>query len=46
MQMELGLTFNSAPRLQILSWRLPRVGFGYRLAGDFSGWRLVVGAPF
>jgi len=45
-QMELGLTFNTAPRLQIRSWRLPRLGFGYRIAGDFSGWRLVVGAPF
>lgn len=46
MQMELGVTFNTEPRPRIGRWRWPRLGFGYRLAGDFSGWRIVVGAPF
>lgn len=46
MQLELGVTFNTDPRPRIARWRWPRVGFGYRMAGDFSGWRIVVGAPF
>jgi hypothetical protein len=45
-QLELGVTFNTEPRPRIGSWRWPRLGFGYRVAGDFSGWRIVVGAPF
>jgi hypothetical protein len=45
-QLEMGLTFNTEPRPRIGPWRWPRLGFGYRLAGDFSGWRIVVGAPF
>jgi hypothetical protein len=46
MQLELGVTFNTEPRPRIGRWRWPRLGFGYRLAGDFSGWRIVFGAPF
>lgn len=46
MQVELGVTFNTEPRPRIGSWRWPRLGFGYRMAGDFSGWRIVFGAPF
>lgn len=46
MQIELGVTFNTEPRPRIGRWRWPRLGFGYRLAGDFSGWRIVFGAPF
>lgn len=45
-QLELGITVNTDPRPTIGSWRWPRLGFGYRVAGDFSGWRLVIGAPF
>lgn len=45
-QVELGITVNADPRPRIGSWRWPRLGFGYRVAGDFSGWRIVVGAPF
>jgi hypothetical protein len=45
-QLEFGVTFNAEPRPRIGSWRWPRLGFGYRIAGDFSGWRIVVGAPF
>lgn len=45
-QAEFGVTFASQPRLKI--WRLdvPRIGFGYRLAGELSSWRLVLGEPF
>ncbi len=45
-QLEAGVTFNGDPRPQIGSWRWPRLGFGYRFAGEFSGWRIVIGAPF
>lgn len=45
-QMELGFTLNAEPRPRIGRWRWPRLGFGYRAAGEFSGWRIVVGAPF
>jgi hypothetical protein len=45
-QLELGFTLNTEPRPRIGRWRWPRLGFGYRAAGEFSGWRIVVGAPF
>lgn len=45
-QLEAGITLNGDPRPQIGSWRWPRLGFGYRFAGEFSGWRIVIGAPF
>ncbi len=45
-QLEVGLTLNIEPRPQLGPLRWPRLGFGYRFAGDFSGWRIVVGAPF
>jgi hypothetical protein len=45
-QLEAGITLNADPRPQIRSWRWPRLGFGYRFAGEFSGWRIVIGAPF
>lgn len=45
-QLELGVTVNTEPRPRIGRWRWPRLGFGYRVAGEFSGWRIVVGAPF
>lgn len=45
-QLELGLTFATRPRFKIWKFNAPRLGFGYRLAGDLSAWRLVFGAPF
>lgn len=45
-QAEFGITFASRPRLKIWRFDAPRLGFGYRLAGDLSAWRLVFGAPF
>lgn len=45
-QLELGFTLNGEPRPQLGPLRWPRLGFGYRFAGEFSGWRIVIGAPF
>jgi hypothetical protein len=45
-QAEAGITFNTDPRFEIGAIRWPRLGLGYRYAGDFSGWRIVIGAPF
>jgi hypothetical protein len=45
-QLEVGFTLNTDPRVKIGPLRWPRLGLGYRMAGDFSGWRIVFGAPF
>ena len=45
-QAEFGITFATRPRLKIWRFDAPRLGFGYRLAGELSAWRLVIGAPF
>ena len=46
LQMELGMTIATRPRLKIWKFDAPRLGVGYRFAGDLSAWRLVFGAPF
>ena len=46
MQAEFGFTFASRPRVKIWRFDLPRLGFGYRLAGELSAWRFVIGVPF
>ncbi len=45
-QLEAGITFNADPRPQLGFLHWPRLGIGYRFAGDFSGWHIVLGAPF
>lgn len=45
-QFEAGFTFATRPRVKIWRWDAPRLGFGYRLAGEISGWRIVFGVPF
>jgi hypothetical protein len=45
-QVELGITLSSRPRFKIWRFDTPRVGFGYRMAGDLSAWRIVLGVPF
>jgi hypothetical protein len=45
-QAEFGITFASRPRLKIWRFDAPRLGFGYRIAGPLSSWRLVIGTPF
>jgi hypothetical protein len=45
-QAEFGFTLASRPRLKIWKFDAPRLGFGYRVAGELSAWRFVIGAPF
>ncbi len=45
-QFEAGVTFNGLPRPKLGPLNWPRLGVGYRFAGQFSGWRIVLGAPF
>jgi hypothetical protein len=46
LQAEFGFTFASRPRIKVWRFDLPRLGFGYRLAGELSAWRFVIGVPF
>jgi len=45
-QAEFGFTFATAPRFKIWRFDAPRLGFGYRIAGQLSAWRFVIGEPF
>ena len=45
-QMEPGLSFSLEPRPARLGIPLPALGISYRIAGELSGWRLAIGAPF
>jgi hypothetical protein len=45
-QAEFGFTLATRPRFVIWRWDAPRLGFGYRLAGELSSWRFVIGKPF
>ena len=45
-QSEFGFTLATKPRFRIWRWDVPRLGFGYRLAGELSSWRFVIGKPF
>jgi hypothetical protein len=45
-QAEFGCTLATRPRFKIWRWDVPRLGFGYRLAGELSSWRFVIGTPF
>jgi len=45
-QFELGITLASRPRVKIWKFDAPRLGLGYRVAGELSAWRVVIGAPF
>ena len=45
-QFEFGFTFASRPRVKIWKFDAPRLGLGYRVAGELSAWRVVIGAPF
>jgi hypothetical protein len=46
LQAEFGFTFSTRPRYRIWRFDAPRLGFGYRLAGELSAWRFVIGVPF
>jgi hypothetical protein len=45
-QAEFGITVATRPRIKLWRFDAPRIGFGYRLAGDLSGFRIVLGVPF
>jgi hypothetical protein len=45
-QAEFGFTFATRPRYRVWKFNFPRLGFGYRLAGELSAWRFVIGEPF
>jgi hypothetical protein len=46
LQFEGGLMFGVNPMYKVWGVTLPRLGIGYRAAGELSGWRLVLGDPF
>jgi hypothetical protein len=45
-QAEFGITLATRPRLRLGRFPAPRLGMGYRIAGELSAWRLVLGVPF
>jgi len=45
LQMEIGVMVGLVPMPEVYGIKLPRLGLGYHFAGDFSGWRFVIGGP-
>jgi len=45
-QAEFGFTISTRPPFKIWRWDAPRLGVGYRLAGDLSSWHFLIGMPF
>jgi hypothetical protein len=45
-QFESGVLLDTRPGLKFLRMPLPQIGLSYRFAGDLSGLRFVIGAPF
>jgi hypothetical protein len=46
LQAEFGFTFNTRPAYRLWRFDAPRLGFGYRLAGELSAWHFLIGKPF
>jgi hypothetical protein len=46
LQLEAGVMFGTRPAIKVWKFDLPRIGLGYRVAGELSGWRIVFGDPF
>jgi hypothetical protein len=46
LQFEPGFMIGALPPWQIRGFQVPRLGIGYRFAGDLSGWHLVISTPF
>jgi hypothetical protein len=46
LQAEFGFTVSTRPAFKIWRFDAPRLGFGYRLAGELSAWHLLIGVPF
>jgi hypothetical protein len=45
-QLETGLALGTRPVWHVWRMPMPRLGISYRFAGDLSGIRFVIGAPF
>jgi hypothetical protein len=46
LQIEPGFLIGAEPPWRIRNFELPRLGIGYRFAGDLSGWHLDISTPF
>lgn len=46
LQAEFGFTVSTRPAVKIWRFDAPRLGFGYRLAGELSAWHFLIGVPF
>jgi hypothetical protein len=46
LQAEFGFTVSTRPVFKIWRFDVPRLGVGYRLAGELSAWHLLIGVPF
>jgi hypothetical protein len=46
LQFEPGFMIGALPQWEIHGFQLPRLGVGYRFAGDLSGWHLLISTPF
>jgi hypothetical protein len=46
LQLEPGFLISADPQWRIRGFELPRLGIGYRFAGDLSGWHLDISTPF
>jgi len=46
LQIEPGFLVGADPQWRIRNFELPRIGVGYRFAGDLSGWHLDISKPF
>ena len=46
LRLEVGIMTGLRPGLLIWRFGLPRIGFGYRLAGELSGWHIALGTQF
>jgi hypothetical protein len=46
LQIEPGFLIGAVPQWRIRNFELPRLGIGYRFAGDLSGWHLDISTPF
>ena len=46
LRLEVGIMTGLRPGYRIWRFGLPRIGLGYRLAGDLSGWHVAIGTQF
>lgn len=46
LQFEPGFLIGAHPQWRLRSFELPRLGLGYRFAGDLSGWHINITEPF